>query len=46
MPKDIAIYAIEVETVDLFGEELTEEVKRAIPKVVEMIINDLKDRET
>ena len=45
MPKEIAIYAIEVEIVDVFGEELTEEVKRAIPKVVEMVLNDLKSRE-
>lgn len=42
MPKDIIIYAVEVETVDEFSEQMTPEVEKAIPKVVEMILNDLK----
>jgi len=41
MPKEIKIIAIEVEDVD-FGYECSESVKNAIPKAVEMIINELK----
>ena len=45
MPKDIFIYAIEVKTVDVFGEKMTPEVRKAVPKLVEIIIGDLKKME-
>lgn len=41
MPKQIVIYAIEVDDVSNFGEEFTDEVKQAIPKCVKRIIREL-----
>jgi hydrogenase maturation protease len=41
MPKQIVIYAIEVDDVSTFGEEFTPGVKQAIPKCVERIIKEL-----
>ena len=43
MPDEIKIYAIEVKTVDIFSEELTEELGGTVSEVVEMVINDLKN---
>jgi hydrogenase maturation protease len=41
MPKQIVIYAIEVDDVNNFGEEFTPRVKQAIPKCVQRIIKEL-----
>ncbi len=41
MPKQIIIYAIEVDDVSTFGEEFTPRVKQAIPQCVERIIKEL-----
>jgi len=42
LPRDITIFAIEVEDVTSFGEECTPAVKKAIPKCVEMVIRELQ----
>jgi hydrogenase maturation protease len=41
MPKQIVIYAIEVDDVSTFGEEFTPKVKDAIPKCIEHITKEL-----
>jgi len=41
MPKQIVIYAIEVDDISTFGEEFTPRVKQAIPKCVKTIIKEL-----
>jgi hydrogenase maturation protease len=41
MPKQIVIYAIEVDDISSFGEEFTPKVKGAIPQCVEHIIKEL-----
>ncbi len=41
MPKQIIIYAIEVNDVSNFGEEFTPGVQRAIPKCIKHIIKEL-----
>jgi len=40
---EVVIYAIEVEDVTTFDEECTDEVKRAIPRVVELIKKELDE---
>ena len=45
MPKDITIFAIEVEDITTFSEECTPKVKEAIPKVVEIIKTRILRRE-
>ncbi|HEX59696.1 MAG TPA: hydrogenase maturation protease [Methanomicrobia archaeon] len=42
MPRDIVIIGVEVECVDEFGTEMTPKVKSAIPKVVDMIFEELQ----
>jgi len=42
LPQEIKIWAIEVEDVTSFSQELTEDVEKAVPIVVERIIEDLK----
>lgn len=42
LPRDITIFAIEVEDVTSFSEECTPAVKKAIPECVEMIIRELQ----
>jgi hydrogenase maturation protease len=41
MPKEIAIFAIEVEEVAVFTEEMTEKVRKAIPKVVNLVLQEI-----
>ncbi len=42
MPEDIVILAIEVDVIDRFGEELTPDVERAVPKATEMALGILR----
>ncbi|RLG37876.1 MAG: hypothetical protein DRN91_04230 [Candidatus Alkanophagales archaeon] len=42
MPRDIVIIGVEVECVDEFGTEMTPSVKNAVPKVVDMIFEELQ----
>lgn len=42
LPKEIAILAIEVADVTTFSQDLTPEVKQAIPKVVELVFREIK----
>lgn len=44
MPKEIVIFAIEVQDVINFGEKCTPEVERVIPKVVEMVAEEVENR--
>lgn len=41
IPEDITIYAVEVEDITNFGEEMTPKAKAALPKVVAMVIEDI-----
>ena len=41
MPKEIVIFAIEVEEVTRFTEQMTEKVRRAIPEVVDLVLREL-----
>jgi hydrogenase maturation protease len=41
MPKQIVIYAVEVDDISNFGEEFTPRVKQAIPRCVRRIIKEL-----
>ncbi|TET41532.1 MAG: hydrogenase maturation protease [Dehalococcoidia bacterium] len=41
MPKEIVIFAIEVEEVTRFTEEMTEKVRKAIPKVVNLVLGEV-----
>lgn len=43
MPKEIVIFAIEVEKIK-FTEEMTEEVGEAIQKVVDLVLNGIKNQ--
>ena len=43
LPKEIIILAIEVADVTTFSEDLTPKVKQAIPKVVELVLQEIKD---
>jgi hydrogenase maturation protease len=42
LPREITIFAIEVEDVTSFSEECTPRVKRAVPECVEMVIRELQ----
>jgi len=42
LPRQIVIFAIEVEDVTTYGEKFTPEVERAIPACVEMIIKEVE----
>jgi hydrogenase maturation protease len=42
LPRQVVVFAIEVEDASTFNEECTPEVRRAIPTCVEMIIRELK----
>jgi hydrogenase maturation protease len=42
MPKEIVIFAIEVQDVVTFSESCTPEVERAIPEVVEMVAEEVE----
>ena len=44
MPGDIKIFGIEAEEVERFGETLTDDVARAVPQVIRLIIEDLSLR--
>lgn len=41
IPKEIIIYAVEVSDITTFSEKMSPEVERAIPKVVEMIADEI-----
>ena len=41
MPQEITVFAVEAKDITDFGEECTPEVKKAIPKVVKMVLEDL-----
>lgn len=41
MPREIVIFAIEVEVTDEFTEEMTTKVKGAVPEVVNLILGEL-----
>ena len=41
MPHEIAIFAIEVEEIDKFTEEMTVKVKEAVPKVLNLVLGEL-----
>jgi hydrogenase maturation protease len=41
MPQKIAVFAVEAEDITSFSEECTPEVEKAIPKVVEMVLEEL-----
>lgn len=41
MPKEIVIFAIEVEEVAAFTEEMTEKVRKAVPKVVDLVLQEI-----
>ena len=43
MPKDYAIFAIEVEEILTFCEECTPAVEAAIPIAVDMVLKELKE---
>jgi len=42
LPSEIMIWGIEASDVEAFGEELTEDVAKAVPIVIEKIMSDLK----
>jgi Ni,Fe-hydrogenase maturation factor len=46
LPQQITIWAVEADDVETFSENLTRDVKRAVPKVVEGVMRqiDLKKR--
>ena len=41
MPQEITIFAIEVQEVTTFNEELTSEVKKSIPQLVKKVIDEI-----
>ena len=43
LPQQIVVFAIEVADVSTFSEECTPKVKKAIPKCVEMVIEEIKE---
>ena len=46
LPREIIIIAIEVADITTFSEELTPKVEQAIPKVVELILQEIKDNKS
>ncbi len=44
LPKEMVIFAIEVEDVLTFGEKLTPKVEAAIPKVCELVLQELNEK--
>jgi len=42
LPREVIIFAIEVADVTTFGEELTPEVEKAIPKVIKLVLRELR----
>jgi hydrogenase maturation protease len=45
LPREIAILAVEVADVTTFSEHLTPKVKQAIPKVIELVFQEIKDNQ-
>jgi len=41
MPKEIVIFAVEVEEVTKFTEEMTRTVEETIPKVVNLVLQEI-----
>jgi hydrogenase maturation protease len=46
MPKEIVIFAIEVEEVTKFTEEMTEKVKKAVPRAVDLVLEQIPEYST
>ena len=44
MPSEIVIFAIEVEEIDKFTEEMTVKVKEAVPKVLNLVLGELGEK--
>jgi len=44
MPREVVIFAIEVQDVTTFGESCTSKVERAIPKVIQRVARELTGR--
>lgn len=44
MPKEILVYAIEINEVDHFSEELTKEVSNAVDNCIQLILDELNKR--
>jgi len=42
LPREVIIFAIEVADVTTFSEELTPEVEKAIPKVIKLVLRELR----
>jgi len=42
LPREITIFAIEVADITTFSEECTPQIERAIPKVVKLVLRELK----
>lgn len=42
MPKEIIFFAVEVEEISTFGEELTLKVQEALPEIVKLVLNEIK----
>lgn len=43
LPGDVRIWAVEAADVETFGERLTPDVERAVPRVVEQVLRDLDE---
>jgi hydrogenase maturation protease len=43
LPGDVRIWAVEAADVETFGERLTPDVERAVPRVVERVLRDLDE---
>jgi len=44
MPREIVIFAIEVEEIEKFTEEMTTKVKEAVPKVVNLVLGEIGEK--
>ena len=42
MPKEIIFFAVEVQEINTFGEEMTPEVKKALPKIVKLVLSEIE----
>ena len=41
MPREISVFAVEAEDIDIFSEKCTPEVEKAIPEVAKMVLENL-----
>jgi hydrogenase maturation protease len=44
MPREIVIFAVEVEEIETFTEEMTAKVKEAVPKVVKLVLGEISKK--